>query len=161
MPTVRFMRKGITKFRWVTTLAVPTTPTSTEINAGVPMEPQIAAINGLSWANNPIQVPDMASAFVGQIPGEDTTEDTNFELYSLRGGTDSIYSALTKGAIGYIVVAPAGIAGATFAVADKVDVWPAQISSRAKMYTADNEAGRYRVNWALTAAPTEDFALAA
>lgn len=163
---VRFMRKGITKFSFVTTIAVPAIPTAAEINAGLNLTPQISTIAGLSWSNNPIQVPDMANTFVAQIGGEDTTEDTNMEFYALKRTatlTDLIFAGLVKGAVGYIVVAPQGIASGagTFAVADKVDIWTVTITSKAKIYTADNEAAKYRVNFALTAVPTEDFAIAA
>jgi hypothetical protein len=155
----RFMRKGVTKFYWVPTIASPTLiPTSAEVIAGTNLTPQLAEVNGFNFANSPINTPDMSSAFVGKIPGEDTTDNSDITFYEDKV-TNPIKTAQAKGNVGYVVIFYAGTAGASPAAGDKVDVWPAIVASNSRMYTADNEAAKYRVVYALTAAPGEEKTL--
>lgn len=156
----RFMRKGITKVFFVPTIADPEAPTATEVNAGVNLTGQIAEVNGFSFTNSPINTPDMASAFVSKIPGEDTTDDSSLVFYE-DSVTNPISTALGKGTTGFVVIFPTGIAGETPAAADKADVWPAQVASNSKQYTVDNDAAKYTVTFTLTAEPTIDAAVVA
>jgi hypothetical protein len=41
----------------------------------------------------------------------------------------------------------------TPAAGDDCDVWPATVASSTRLYTADNEAGKYKVMFTLTAEP--------
>lgn len=149
----RFMRKGKTKFYFVPTIASASlVPTAAEVIAGTRLDSQLAEVNGFTFSNNPIPVPDMATKFQSQIPGEDSTEDSSLVFYE-DDTTNTIMTALAQGAVGYIVIFPAGTAGAAPAAADKADVWPVQVSSNARQYTADNESARYQVNFAATKEP--------
>lgn len=149
----RFMRKGKTRFYWVPTIASATlVPTAAEVNAGSRLDTQLAEVSGFTFSNNPIAVPDMSTAFVSQIPGEDATEDSSLTFYE-DDTTNSIMTTLSKGSKGYVVIFPAGTAAATPAAGDKADVWPAQVSSNARQYTADNESAKYQVNFAATSEP--------
>lgn len=158
---MRFMRKGITRFYWVPTIAdADLIPTAAEVTAGTNLTPQIAEVNGFNFTNNPINTPDMASAFVGKVPGEDTTDNSDITFYEDKV-TNPIKTAQAKGNSGYVVIFYAGIAGATPAIGDKADVWPAIVASNSRMYTADNETAKYRVVYALTAQPGEEVTIAA
>lgn len=159
MANQRFMRKGISRVFLVPTIASASlVPTAAEVNAGTELTAEIATLTGFTYANQPIQTPDLASAFVSQISGQDATEDSSIEFYQ-RKGTDTIRSAQAKGTAGYVVLFYDGTAGTNPAAADKADVFPAVVGSRAKMYTADNEAAKYRVNYSLTAPPGEEKTL--
>lgn len=156
---VRYMRKGVTKLYFVPTIASATlVPTATEVNAGTSLSPQMATLGGFSFANQPITVPDMDNTFEAKIPGQDAADDSNITFYELNG-SNPIYTALPKGTVGYVVIFPIGIAGATPAAADKADVWPVQVGSRTRQYTADNEAAKYMVSFTPTAAPGFDKVL--
>lgn len=155
----RFMRKGTTRFYYVPTIASASlVPTAAEVNAGVRLDPEIAEVQGFSFENQTIRTPDMASAFVSQIAGEDSTEDSSLTFYQ-RKGTDALRAAQSKGTVGYIVIFYSGVAGATPAAGDKADVWPINIASNSKMYTADNEAAKYRVRYVLTDPPGPEVTL--
>lgn len=154
----RFMRKGTTKIWFVPTIADPSAPTSAEVTAGDDLTGQLAEITGFNFSNNPIDTPDMASAFVGKIPGEDTTDNSDLTFYE-DDSSNPISTALAKGTTGYVVIFPAGIAGATPAAADVADVWPAIVASNSRQYTADNEAAKYQVMFTLTTEPEVDAAL--
>jgi hypothetical protein len=150
----RFMRKGRAKFYWVPTIATKTAPTAAEITAGTPLTPEIAEINGFEFTNNPIDTPDMSSAFVGKINGEDSVDASSIVFYE-QDGVNAIKTAQAKGNVGHVVIFYAGTAGANPAAADKCEVWPATVASNARKYTAENQAAQYQVTYSLTAAPSE------
>lgn len=154
----RFFRAGTTKFVWVSTLAAFPAATDTEVTAGVDLSPEIAGVNGFSFTNQPIKTPDMASAFESSIPGKDAAEDSNLEMYQIKG-TDPIRAALPKGDIGWMVIAFDGYASSAAANGDLVDIWPAQVASNSKMYTAENESAKYRVVFTITDPPAEEVSL--
>lgn len=155
----RFMRKGITRFYFVPTIASATlVPTAAEVTAGTRLDAQLAEINGFSFSNSPIATPDMASAFVSSIAGEDSAADSNLTFYEDKT-SNPIKTAQAKGTNGYIVIFYAGIAGATPAAGDKADVWPVQVASVSRMYTAGNEAAQYQIVYTPTAPPGEEKTL--
>jgi hypothetical protein len=158
----RFMQKGTTKFYWVLTLSSTTSPSAAQINAGTNMTAAIAEVNGFMFANNPITTPDMASTFVSSIPGEDTADASSLVFYENKGtGTNPILTALVKGTAGYVVIFPWGTAGANPAAADVADVWPAQVASKSRGYSAGNEASKVTVVFTMTAEPSLEKTLAA
>lgn len=153
----RFMRLGTARFYWLPAIvSALKKPTVAEVTAGVRIDDQLLEINGFSFANSPIDTRAMSSRYTTQITGEDTSEDSNLVLYQLRAETDTIRAALPKDGVGYMVIFPEGPVGASVAAGDEVDVWPAAISSNAKIYSADNVAAQYRVVFSMTAPPAED-----
>lgn len=148
----RFMRKGTTKVYFLTTLPAPAAPTTAQITAGTALTDQISEINGFTYANSPIDTPDMGNAFVTKISGEDTVENSSIVFYEDKL-TNPISTALAKGVNGFILIFPTGIAGANPAAGDKSESWPVQIASNARQYQAGNEAARYTVSFANTGAP--------
>lgn len=155
----RFMRKGVTKFWFVPTIASPSlAPTTAEVTAGTDLTGQMAEVNGFTFSNNPIDVPDMASAFVSKIGGEDATQDSDITFYEDKT-TNPIMTAMVKGTSGYVVIFAAGIAGSSPAAGDKADVWPVNVTSNARQYSAGNEAAKYQVKFATTAPPGTNKAL--
>lgn len=153
----RFMRKGTTRVFFVTTLTL-NAPTDTEVIAGTELTDDIAEMNGFTFSNSPIQTPDLGTKFVGQIPGEDSTEDSSLVFYEDDAST-TIKDALVKDTNGYIVIFPQGTAGASPANGDNVEAWPVTVSSNARKYTAGNEAAQFEVKFATTAPPNIDVAL--
>lgn len=150
----RFMRKGIARFYWVPTIASLTAPTVAEITAGTELTSQMGEITGFTFANNPIDTPDMANAFVSKIPGEDSVDTSSFRFYEDRT-SNPIRTVLAKNSTGYIVIFPAGTAGASPAIADKAEVWPVTVASNARAYSAGNEAAAYNVVLSNTAPPKD------
>lgn len=156
---VRFMRKGKTRFYYVPTIASATLiPTTAEVTAGTRLDTQLAEINGFTFSNNPIAAPDMSTTFVSSISGEDTTEDSNLVFYE-DDTTNPISTAQAKGTNGYVVIFYKGVVGAAPAAGDKCDVWPIQVASNARQYTADNEAAKYQIVYTPTAVPGFDKVL--
>jgi len=150
----RYMRKGTTKVYWVPSISNTAAPLATEVNAGTRLDTQLAEVNGFTFQNNPIDTPVMSSAFIGKINGEDTTQDSSFTFYE-DSVSNPIKTAQAKGNNGFVVILYAGTAGATPAAGDKVEIWPATVSSNARQYSAGNEAAKYQVMYSLTSAPNE------
>jgi hypothetical protein len=150
----RFMRKGTTRIYWVPTIVNLTAPTVAEITAGTELTAQMAEVNGFTFANKPIDTPDMGNSFVSKIPGEDTVDTSSFRFYEDKS-SNPIRTVLAKGATGYIVIFPAGTVGANPAIADKAEVWPVTVASNARAYSAGNEAASYNVVLSNTAPPKD------
>ena len=149
----RFMRKGTTKIWFAPTVTNPAAPTVAQITAGTRLDTALSEISGFTFSNSPIDTPDMSSTFVAKIQGEDTVEDSSMTFYE-DTTSNPIMTALSKGANGYVVIFYAGLAGAAPAAGDKCEVWPVTVSSNARQYTANNEAAKFQVSFANTAAPT-------
>jgi hypothetical protein len=153
----RFMRKGITRWYFVPSIASGSlVPTAAEVNAGTRVDGQLAEVNGFSFQNNPIMVPDMSTTYTSQIGGEDSSDDSSMVFYEDQT-SNPIRTALAKGTAGFMVIFKSGVAGASPAAGDKADVWPTTITSNAAQYTADNEAAKYMVSMAITARPVADI----
>lgn len=154
----RFMRKGVTKIWFVPTIASLSAPTATEINGGTKLDPQLDEINGFNYTNNPIESRDMSTAFVGNVPGEDSVADSNMTFHEDKV-TNPIKTALAKGVNGNIVIAYAGTAGSNAAAGDKVDVWPVTVASTSRAYTTGNETAKYQTVFAPLTPPSEEKAV--
>lgn len=151
----RFAQKGITKVWFSTTNTTPLTPKASEITGanGIDLTPQLSDLAGFSFSNNPVDTPDMSQALITKIPGEDAIDDSSMTFYEDKLA-NPIKTKLAKGVIGWVFMFGTGIAGASPASGDIVDVWPCQVSSNARQYNAGNEASKYLVKFAPTAAPS-------
>jgi hypothetical protein len=149
----RFFRRGRTKVRFVPTIAATTLiPTTAEVTAGSDLTTATAELNGFSFSNSPIPVPDMASTFTGNIPGEDTADESSIMFYE-DTTTNTLQTTLAKGVSGYICIFFAGIAGANPAIGDKCEVWPVQSTGPFREYSVGNDPARWGVRFAMTAPP--------
>lgn len=156
----RRMRRGLSKFYFVPTIADPSAPTVAEISAGTEIGQEVAEISGFSFSSNPIDTPDFESRFVKKAPGEDTAEDSSMTLYDDPDTVD-IRDTLAKDEEGYIVIFALGIAGASPAAGDDAEVWPVQVASNTREYTAGNEVARYMVQFTITDVPEQNAVVAA
>lgn len=154
----RFMRKGINRWYFVPTISNKTAPTAVEINAGTDLTDAIAEVSGFTFTNTAINVPDMGTAFVKKIPGEDSTEDSSITFYEDKT-TNPIRTALAKNTVGYVVIFSTGIADVipplAVAAADKCEVWGVVVASNARRYSVDNVAAQYVVAFTTTDPPVE------
>ena len=155
----RFMQMGTERFYWLLTIASYTTAlTVAEVTAGTEVTGQMAELTGFSFDNTPIDTPDMSTALITKIPGEDSIADCSLTFYEDKLA-NPIKTALSKGTIGYVVIFGYGVAGANPAIADKADIWPVQVSSNSRQYAAGAAASKYLVKLAPRLAPAVDRAL--
>lgn len=157
----RFFRRGVTKIFWVageSAISDFDAPTEAEISGATELSCQLAEISGFKFSNNPIDVPDMCSEFVKNIPGEDTADDSSITFYELTGGLASnpIKSTLVKGSLGFIVIYPYGTAGSSPAAGDECEVWPSSVASNTREFSAGNDPARWMAEFTITDVPDQE-----
>ena len=153
----RFMRKGRTKIFFIPAAPAPAAVTVAQITAGDELTPELAEVNGFTFSNSPIMVPDMDSAYTSQIGGEDTAAESSMTFYEKTGGdaANPIRTALAKDTPGFALLFPEGLAGASPAAGDDYEIWPVVVTSNARTYTVGNEAAQYAVSFSVTSPPSE------
>lgn len=145
----RFNRKGVTKILFAETIAAASyLPTVAEITGATDYTKQIAAVEGFTLENQPIETPDMDSTFVAKIPGDDSAADSSLTFYE-DDTTDTIETDLAKGTEGFILIARKGKAAST----KGLDVYPVRVASNSAAITADNEAAKILVQFTITDRP--------
>lgn len=161
--TVRFMQKGTSKFHFVPTIAATTNiPTAAEVTAGDDITPDIAEISGFNFTNDPIETPDIDNTFAPSIPGQDKADSSSMTYYDRLGlANNPAKTLMPKGTIGFIVIFPYGTAGANPAAGDECDVWPVQVASVSRGYSAGNEASKNVFMFTVTEPPALDVEVAA
>ena len=149
---MRFNRKGITKIKFVPTIAsTALLPTRAEISAGNDLTDGIHSIDGWTLENQPIETPDMGSTFVPKIDGDDAAADSSLGFYE-DNTLDDIETDLAKGTVGFMCIFSKGdVPGGK-----GLDVFPVKVASNAKQYNADNEAAKIQVQFVITDRPVQN-----
>lgn len=160
----RLMFPGNGKIRWVTTLTSTTAPTVAQVTAGVDLTPWLRQ-DGLNRT--------ITSALTDVADARDTFDRTDIGTYSatmeitfLRDsveGNDDAFTTLTRGARGYMIVAPfgfTGVAGAPLAT-DRVEVWPCVVSSRGPEAEGKEKAQVIKITFGLYDSPELEAEVAA
>jgi len=68
----RFIRRGVSKFLFVPTIANINSVTRPEITSAEDLSDFIADVSGWQLENNSVATPDMGSTFESSIPGTDS-----------------------------------------------------------------------------------------
>lgn len=153
----RFFRRGKTRVFFLPTIVSGTkAPTVAEITAGTDLSLSTNDITGFSFANQPIDVPDLASAFTSKIPGPDEADDSTLKLY-VDSVTNPLLTTLAKDVAGYIVIKDYKIGA--MAAADKVDTWPIIVASTAKDYSLGNDPATFTSTFTITSPPAVEIAV--
>ncbi|MFJ6136483.1 hypothetical protein [Kitasatospora sp. NPDC092286] len=148
----RYMRRGVTKFFFLTTIAAPTNiPTRQELTAGTDLSKQIADIEGWSLENSPIETPDLGNKFSTSIPGEDKAANSALTFYEDLA-SDVIEALLSKDAVGYICILRKG----DIPQSKSLDVFPVRVGSRAPSYSTGTEPAKFKVSFSISDLPTLD-----
>jgi len=147
----RFFRRGKSQVVFAPTVASITAPTVGNITGGTNLSGSVNDIAGFSFANQPIETPDLASPFTSKIPGSDQADDCTINYY-LDSVTNPLHTTLAKDTIGYIILADYKILG-TWASGDRVDVWPVQVGSNAKQYSVGDDPALSQVTFTVTGTP--------
>jgi hypothetical protein len=135
---------GMTKVSWVTTIATPTAPTATELNAGVGLEGFITPDGyGMSTATDAVDVSSLASTQDAELPGR--RKDSGSLTLKHQGDAAAPFSTFASRPTGYLVVRFGVASTTTFAAAQKVDVMPAVAGDRQRMPSAKNEVLKFQV----------------
>ena len=160
---VRYVPEGTMEISFVTTVAVPTAPTATELNAGVDLTEFAVGDLDMPFEGSTAEAGDLSTRFNKTAPGDygGQSGSATFHKDSFLG-SDTAWTTLPRDTVGYIAVAIRGLAAAgTWAIGDYVDIWPVQVLSRSLTAQSRNTTTRFTVQFAITDEPTEDFAIVA
>ena len=148
----RYFRRTDGQTFWAFAPAVANTaaPTAAEINAGLNLTSRIETIGGFTYKNEPIETPDLGSAFVSSIPGEDKAEDSSLTLYD-DDTSMSFWTALAKGTSGYMVISPYAKASAS-----KCRVWQVVSTGPNDDYDLSAKAALIMVTFSVASRPNLD-----
>lgn len=157
----RYVFEGTGEVHLVPTIAVAGAPTAAELNAGTDLTGQMIGDLVLPFDGSSADAADMSSKFNKTAPGDFGGAPGTFTIHKEQLlAADTVFTALPRDTVGYLCVSQRALAGATWAVADEVDIWPIIIMSREVIY-ARNQTARAVVTVAITDVPTEGYVVAA
>ena len=155
--TAKYAPPGFTKIAYVATLTLAA-PTAAQLNAGTRLETFARSMPNLPRTANEVDVATLDSKYEKRQVGTRGGEKITCEF--LRDGTtDTAYTTLAEDTVGYFVVARKGIAGATFAAADKVDVFPITVASVVDGTPGRNDPDFFVAEMSVTDTPNRNVAV--
>ena len=157
----RYATPGKSESHWVITIADPAAPTATELNAGVDLTGFTRALPSVPRGLNTVDIADLSSKYEKRQVGTRGGDVLGWTVFR-DDTTDTGAETLTEDTAGFMVLARKGLAlKGTFAIADKVDVYPATVGSQADQSPGRNDADMQDISLVATDDPTRDFAIAA
>jgi hypothetical protein len=153
----RFFRRGKTQVVFTLTCPNINAPVVGNVTSGTNLSSSIHDMAGFTFANKPIDAPDLSTPFQSKIAGPDEATDSTIKYYR-DSTTNPLDLTLAKGVNGFVVIGDYKILG-TWATGDNVDVWPVQVGSNAKEYSVGNDPALAQVTFIVTAAPALNVTL--
>lgn len=153
---------GNIRVSWVTTIANKAAPTVAELNAGLLLTSLMTA-DGLSgWQPQTADVANrkLDSTFDSTDVGSISIDSPVLRFYKQVTG-DTIYTTLTKLAVGFVVirrVLPSATAWATSQLL--MGVYPSKCAQRAWLDVEENSMDRWEVSIKITSEPAFDAVVA-
>jgi hypothetical protein len=155
--TTRYIPESVTHFYWLTACADISAPTRDELDAGIDLTPEVAAMGNWGVTSAAVDAPDLKSRFVPQVPGLITIDGPTLSVYlSEDNDAADVRSVLPRDTPGFMVKLPEGdITGNT------MDVFPARVASLSKPTALGGTVAVAEVTWTVTAEPAENIAVPA
>ena len=152
---------GVTEVAWVTTVAVVTAPTATEINAGADLTGFVMGVPSVAESFNTADTSNLSSKRNTNIPASYGGDTGSMTVY-MDDATDTAYETLLRDTAGFVAVAWYGLATTgTWAIADKVWLYPATVGRRSVDAVGRDDALVAGIEFSITGDPTENFAIVA
>ena len=148
----RFVYEGKTNVYWVVSIATDSTPSLSEIQAGVDLT-NFVAKDGVSTNinTNNVDSATIAETFDAQVVG---SWGADFQLNMFRDdSTDTAWDTCVYGSTGYVVVDRFNASGTEPGNGDNVEVWPAQMHQPSPQNSAANTQVRFTEMFAITSQP--------
>lgn len=141
--STRYFLPGTTKVYLLDTVnALASGPTRAEIDAGLDISEEIAALNGWTISGEVIQAPDLGKRFNSQVNGRLSAAASSFTLYSDVTGVD-IRAEVSIDDEKFVVILDGGDVPASF-----MDVYQASCLSVGKLREIEG-LGRIDVMWSI------------
>lgn len=150
--TARYVPPGTRKIYWVTTIATYTAPTRGELNAGIDLSNEVAAVNGFTVTSGTVPTPDLSSRFVSEIPGQITAASCSLSFYASSTSSD-VRTVLPRDTVGYVVLLWEGdVTG------QRCDVFPAKVTASAVNGNMQNPE-QVDVSFSITKVPANNVVI--
>ncbi len=146
---------GKTRVAYVSAIADPTAPTTTELNVGMLLQSTMTADGLIGFEADTADVDNssLASTFDTKTVGRDSFSGTMLRLKK-QSGTDTIYNTLQKGVTGYIVIRRYTDQATAWAAGDKVNVYPVTFGRERELPPEANTVARYEMPAKISSEPT-------
>lgn len=169
----RYGTTGNIAVLFATTIVDMDAPTVAELTAAVNLSHHMTR-DGLKTPStgNTIDASDAGSRFNSTAPGTYGGDAAEYMGHrDSKSASDLAWTTLEAGTAGFLVVARAGFhqdassglgtPDGTPTVADRCEVYPVTVISRAPSDTADNETAKFTAQLAITGEPVQDAVVAA
>lgn len=168
MSVVPFDPVELAELYFVPTIANTDAPTTTELNAGTRLTDFVTDGPPSPAGSNFIDAGTLASGFQVQVASTYGGGSGTLTVIRKRDTTtnddsaDDAFNALPRGTVGYLVVAPFGVSGASnaFAIGDTVEVYPIEVANRASV-TTRGQLATGSIDLAFNGLPNIGYELAA
>lgn len=151
---------GVALLSIVDTIANLAAPTPAELNAGDDLTEFARGMPNIPETGNTADISNLSSKFNAR-QGASYGGDTATAEFYRDDATDTAYTTMTRGKQTHLVLARDGVATpGTFAIGDKVWVYPITIISRAAGVPGRDEVEFFVSSMAITADATEGYTLA-
>ena len=148
-PTLRYYVTGTRRVYWLQACANYLSPTRGELNAGIDLSNEVAAVAGFTVTSTTVPTPDLSSRFVSEIPGNITAAGCSLSFYATSTSSD-VRLTLPRDTVGFVVILWEGdVTG------QRCDVFPAKVTSSAVNGSMTNPE-QVDVNFSITKVPANN-----
>lgn len=148
----RYVYEGKTNVYWVVTVATASTPSLSEIQAGVDLTDFVAKDGvAVNINTNNVDSATIGETFDAQIVG---SWGSDLQLTMFRDDTtDTAWTTCTYGSNGYVIIDRGNASGTEPGNGDSVEVYPAQMHEPSMQNSAANTQVRFIEMFAVTGQP--------
>lgn len=153
---------GNTRVAFVPTIANIAAPTTTELNAGTLLQGTMTAdgLVGFEAKTAEVDTTALASTFDTKSLGRDSFSGTMLRLKKQTYGSDTIFTTLTRGTAGYVVVRRGVVETTAWTSTQAVEVYPIICGQVGYLPPAANSIQKYEIPTPITSAPNLRAAVA-
>jgi hypothetical protein len=149
--TTRYIHAGQTAIYWVQTIATIAWPTRPEIDAGIDLTRQVAAVIGWRASRRTRPVLVYGVDFEAQLEGLRYVDDSRLVFYGHRTGP-GVVQTIPEGSVGHIVMVYGGDAAG-----HPMDVWPVRVAGYGRGIELNEEPARVDAQYVIFKAPALDL----
>lgn len=159
-----FYRRGTSEVYWLASApAIPASPTTVEIAAGINLSDQLNAVDGFSFSTTFIDVENLGTRVTTTISGPSKADGGTLTFNEQRaasgatsGTYDDIMDALDVDTSGYLLFCPYGVANG-----NDVELWSVRVGSFSRQWDLGNTPAKWMAEMAATAAPIQHATIGA
>lgn len=146
---------GNTRVAYVPTISNNAAPTTAELNAGILLQGTMTADGLVGFEPDTADVDNtsLASTFDTKTIGRDSYSGTLVRLKK-QSGTDTIFTTMTRGTAGYIVIRRDITESTAWNTGQAVEVYPIVCGQRRRLAPESNTVTRYEVPTKISSIPT-------